>query len=89
MDHQMAEDDQELGWAWFATEPPRQPQDDDLANAVAACFAGRQGDIVSQHLRSHFLDRRVPPSASDAELRHVEGQRAAITYLLRLAHPRG
>lgn len=89
MDQQMADDNQELGWAWFTSEQRSRPQDDDLANAVAGCFAGRQGDIVLQHLRAHFLDRRVPPSASDAELRHVEGQRFAIAYLLRLAQFRG
>lgn len=85
----VAHDEHEIGWAWFDAEAPSPTQDDELANAAAACFAGRHGAIVVQHLRSHFLDRRVPPSASDAELRHVEGQRAAIAYLLRLAHPRG
>ena len=87
-DH-MTDDDQQVGWAWFATEPPGPLKDDDLAKAVAACFAGRHGAIVIQHLQSLFLDRRVAPNASDAELRHVEGQRSAIAYLLRLARPRG
>lgn len=78
-----------LGWSWFAAEPPTAVNDDDFANAVQACFAGRNGDIVIEHLRTTFLERRVAPSASDAELRHVEGQRAAIASLLRLARPRG
>lgn len=78
-----------LGWSWFTAEPPTALTDDDLAKAVQACFAGRNGDIVIEHLRTTFLDRRVAPTASDAELRHVEGQRAAIASLLRLARPRG
>lgn len=89
MEHPMTDDDREVGWAWFAAEASAPPQDDQLAHAAAACFSGRHGAIVAQHLRSHFLDRRVPPSASDAELRHVEGQRSAIAYLLRLAHSKG
>jgi hypothetical protein len=76
-------------WPWGTSELASPSQDDDLAAAMAACFAGRQGDIVIQHLKSQFLERRVPPSASDAELRHVEGQRSAIAYLLRLARARG
>lgn len=77
------------GWSWFETSPPNDAKDDALVNAAIACFAGRNGDLVLQHLRSVYLDRRMPPSASDAELRHVEGQRSAIAYLLRLARPRG
>ena len=89
MDRPMTSDEDECGWAWFAADPPSPSEDDDLTNAAAACFSGRQGRTVIQHLRSRFLDRRVSPSASDAELRHVEGQRFAIAYLLRLAHQRG
>ncbi len=89
MEQPMHDREQALGWSWFAAEPPNGTPDDDLTKAMQACFAGRNGDVVIQHLRTTFLDRRVAPSASDAELRHVEGQRAAIAYLLRLARPRG
>lgn len=85
----MHDREQALGWSWFAAEPPNATPDDDLTKAMQTCFAGRHGDVVIQHLRTTFLDRRVAPSTSDAELRHVEGQRAAIAYLLRLARPRG
>jgi hypothetical protein len=89
VEQSMHADEQTLGWSWFSAEPPSSLTDDDLTKAVQACFAGRNGDVVIEHLRTLYLDRRVPPSASDAELRHVEGQRAAIAYLLRLARPRG
>jgi hypothetical protein len=85
----MRDEEQALGWSWFAAEPPSATPDDDLTKAMQACFAGRNGDVVIQYLRTTFLERRVAPSASDAELRHVEGQRAAIASLLRLARPRG
>lgn len=77
------------GWSWFAEDTSPPPADDRLAKALAACFAGRDGEIVLEHLRLVFLERLVAPSASDAELRHVEGQRSAIAYLFRLARPRG
>jgi hypothetical protein len=83
------DNDEPLGWSWFAAEAPTSITDEDFARAVQACLAGRNGDIVIEHLRTTVLERRVPPSASDAELRHVEGQRAAIASLLRLARPRG
>lgn len=89
MDGEQNDDNQNLGWSWFSATVPTSHNDEDLAHAVAACFAGRNGELVIQHLRATFLDRRVAPKASDAELRHVEGQRSAIAYLLRLARPRG
>ncbi len=89
MEQIMPDEEQPLGWSWFADDRPSTRPDDDLAKAIQACFAGRNGEVVIQHLRTTFLDRRVAPSASDAELRHVEGQRAAIAHLLRLARPRG
>jgi hypothetical protein len=89
VEHCATDNDEPVGWSWFAAEAPTAITDDDFAKAVQACFAGRNGDIVIHHLRTTVLERRVAPSASDAELRHVEGQRAAIACLLRLARPRG
>jgi hypothetical protein len=85
----MLDEQQDLGWSWFMAEPAAAFAEDEFAKAVQACFAGRNGDVVIEHLRQTFIERRVPPSASDAELRHVEGQRAAIAFLIRLARPRG
>jgi hypothetical protein len=85
----LPDEEQDLGWSWFVTEAPPAFAEDDFAKAVQACFAGRNGDVVIEHLRQTFLERRVPPSASDAELRHIEGQRTAIAFLIRLARHRG
>ncbi len=85
----MLDEQQDLGWSWLMAEPAGAFAEDEFAKAVQACFAGRNGDVVIEHLRQTFIERRVPPSGSDAELRHVEGQRAAIALLIRLARPRG
>lgn len=85
----MAETEREIGWSWFDSPGPAAAPDDALGKAAGACFAGPDGKLLLRHLRSVFLDRRVPPDATDSVLRHVEGQRFAIDYLMRLARPRG
>ncbi len=85
----MADPDTESGWSWFNPAQPVAAGDEALVKAAGACFAGRDGELLLRHLRSVFLDRRVPPDATDSVLRHVEGQRFAIDYLTRLARPRG
>jgi hypothetical protein len=39
---------------------------------------------VLEHLRRVVLDRRLAPHASDAELRHLEGQRYAVAYIVAM-----
>jgi hypothetical protein len=73
------------GWAWFdgpagtAAEPM-----DEVCRSAAACLGSVHGQVVLRHLRHLFLDRRIPPTASDAELRHAEGQRTVVSHLLQL-----
>lgn len=73
-------------WPW-----PEADADDaaspGIEDACLACFATASGRLVLMHLRRTFLDRRVPPSASDAELRHVEGQRSVVAWLLAMTSP--
>ncbi|MEZ5823462.1 MAG: hypothetical protein R3C97_01575 [Geminicoccaceae bacterium] len=73
------------GWSWFENREDTQSENDGLRDLFEATFATRPGRIVLAHLRQLFIERRVPPSATDAELRHVEGARAAIAYIERLA----
>lgn len=73
------------GWAWFeTTDRPHDDGEPDVSLAFARCFAGRDGEHALDHLRRLILDRRLPPSASDAELRHLEGQRSVVAYLVAL-----
>lgn len=73
------------GWDWFEQDHAAAAgPDHELVLAAARSFAGPDGELTLDHLRRLFLDRRLPPSASDAELRHLEGQRCAIAYLIAL-----
>lgn len=72
------------GWAWFDAEITADPGEAELCRACARCFSGPEAQLVVDYLR-RVLGRRLPPDASDAELRHLEGQRYAIAHLLALA----
>lgn len=56
----------------------------DLATAFARCFRGLDGERVLAHLRRISIDRRLAPDASEAELRHLEGQRHLAAYIAQL-----
>lgn len=74
-----------MGWAWFeAPGDARDPDEIALCRAFARCFSGPDGQQVRDHLRRTMLDRRLAPSASNAELWHLEGQRNAIACLLAM-----
>jgi hypothetical protein len=76
--------DQELiGWAWFE-EHCSPPAETEICRAFARCFHGSDGRLIVDHLKRLILDRRLPPSATDAELRHLEGQRSAVAHMLAM-----
>jgi hypothetical protein len=83
----MQADDAPAGWAWFAEADgaPNDPGDQELCRAFGHCFAGADGRSVLDHLKRVMLERRLPPNASDAELRHLEGQRHAVAYIVAMA----
>jgi hypothetical protein len=75
------------GWAWFAHDArpaERSPDEIELCRAFGRCFAGADGRVVLEHLRRTVLERRLPPTASDAELRHLEGQRHAVAHIVAM-----
>jgi hypothetical protein len=78
--------DPDAGWGWFegAAAPANHPSELELYRAYARCFAGPDGDEVIAHLARSILDRRLPPNASDAELRHLEGQRFAVAGVIAM-----
>ena len=74
------------GWAWFeARDAAGQNAEAELCRAFARCFSGAEGEMVMSHLERVMLNRRLPPEASDAELRHLEGQRYAIAFIAAMA----
>ena len=72
------------GWAWFQPQTPAHEPAEEPWHDAAACLGTPAGRALLVHLRRSFLDRRVPPTASDAELWHAEGQRAVVHHLLLL-----
>lgn len=73
-----------VGWDWLdATAAPPEGAEDP-APAFARCFAGPDGARVLAALRAMTLDRALGPDASDAALRHLEGQRQLVAAILAL-----
>lgn len=73
------------GWAWFEpTAPGGEALDPELCRTFARCFSGGDGEAALRHLERLFLLRRLPAQASDAELRHLEGQRHVVAYIAAL-----
>ncbi|MEO5336118.1 MAG: hypothetical protein H7841_04370 [Magnetospirillum sp. WYHS-4] len=63
---------------------PQDGSDPDLALAFARCLRGRDGEWVLSHLRSVTLERACGPTVDDAYLRHLEGQRQLVSYILHM-----
>jgi hypothetical protein len=80
----MLTSEQPRGWAWLEATSQTALNQDDVCRSAATCFDTAQGQLVLRHLRRVFLDRRMASSCSDAELRHVEGQRSVVSHLLNL-----
>jgi hypothetical protein len=75
------------GGPGFPTAPrlaSRSHEEPALCGAFARCFAGADGLAVLEHLRRTVLERRLAPNASDAELRHLEGQRYAVAHIVAM-----
>jgi hypothetical protein len=78
--------EQDAGWGWFEPDDllSEPAADLGLCLAFARCLAGPDGQAVLQYLKRSVLDRRLPPSATDAELRHLEGQRFAVATIVAM-----
>jgi len=80
----------EHGWAWLdgATGTPADATagaaDLGLARAFARCFGSADGDRAIRHLRAVTTERVLGAGASDALLRHTEGQRQLVAYIAAL-----
>ncbi len=77
------------GWQWFEANQTDEPEADvaeqpSLAITFARCFSTPEGKRVLQHLRAWTLERTLSPSASDAHLRYLEGQRQLVAHMLML-----
>lgn len=71
------------GWSDLEPKKAADP-DNEMARAFRRCFASVDGDRVLSHLRDMTVGSAMPPTATDAELRHVEGQRCLVKYIGRM-----
>lgn len=60
------------------------PDPDATARAFARCFHGNDGETVLAHLRRLTFERHLGPEASEAQLRHLDGQRALVALIANL-----
>lgn len=54
----------------------------DVAGCYARCFATTDGRRVLAHLRRVAFGRMFGPDASEAVLRHAEGQKQLVAFIL-------
>ncbi len=80
----MEHDSDDDAWPYAPSPDPAGDDAIALARAFAACFRGPDGALVVRHLSKAFLLRRLSPGATDAELRHAEGQRSLAAHILAM-----
>lgn len=74
------------GWAGLDSAPPGPDlHARALARQFARVFGSGEGEAVLAHLQSLTLGRCLGPDASDAALRHLEGQRHLVLHIQSLA----
>jgi len=56
----------------------------ELLACARAALGGDAGAYLLRHLERRYLGHALAPSATDAELRHLEGQRSVVLYLHHL-----
>lgn len=56
--------------------------EEDLNSLFATVFQGEKGDRALTYLRIITQQRILPPGASDAELRYLEGQRRLVAIIM-------
>lgn len=57
---------------------------EDIAKSFARCFRGTDGDKVLAHIMEMTVARQTAPGITDAELRHLEGQRHLAHTIINL-----
>jgi hypothetical protein len=72
------------GDGWEGLAPAPLPAGDHLAVAAARCLSTPEGELLLAHLKAVTVDRVLGPAATDAQLRHLEGQRALVAHLQAL-----
>ncbi|WP_341914555.1 hypothetical protein [Ferrovibrio terrae] len=56
----------------------------ELARIAVQLFKSHPGSVLFEHLRARTVDHQLPASATEAELRDLEGQRRNFRYIENL-----
>lgn len=75
------------GWSWFEramNETESQLLPEDIQACFARCFTGSDGEAVLAHLADMTLARPLGANAHNGILRHLEGQRYLVSYIMGL-----
>jgi hypothetical protein len=58
--------------------------DREIKKTFTKCFNTREGQIALSFLRRITLERYLGPDSTTEELRHLEGQRHLVSYIISL-----
>lgn len=72
------------GWEWPEPADAAVDAEAELCRSFARAFAGSDGARVLAWLRTTTIERRLSPEASEAALRHLEGQRHLAAAIERM-----
>lgn len=76
------------GWSWFEKELGQSEgatlSEGDVAACFARCFRGQDGEAALSHLAQMTLARPLGANAHNGILRHLEGQRYLVSYIIGL-----
>ncbi len=75
------------GWSWFERALESETQqgvEKDIAGLFARCFSGSDGETALAHLAEMTLARPLGANAHNGILRHLEGQRYLVSYIMGL-----
>ncbi|MDV7340952.1 hypothetical protein RYZ26_15200 [Terasakiella sp. A23] len=79
----------EPGWSWFEkmidhNDQSQMSADEDMPARFARCFRGEDGEAALAHLAEMTLARPLGANAHNGILRHLEGQRYLVSYIMGL-----
>lgn len=75
------------GWSWFdkaMVDNPSGLPPEDIPACFARCFKGADGEAALAHLAEMTLARPLGANAHNGILRHLEGQRYLVSYIMGL-----
>lgn len=73
-----------MSWAELDAEPVPEGEDTakKLLRSYVLAFGTNHGEDVLADLRARTLETALPARCTDAELRHLEGQRGLVRYII-------